>query len=99
MREKIVYWRSVLGTKQGRREHYELLKDTGFFEGMFMSSPVGFPDHEASMYKRGRRDQGMRMFFDWMKFARAETFLMLDENDDQFKPYAIATEALDGGRL
>ena len=79
--ERAKFWRDVLAGEIGRREIFALLTDAHAFEERFACGPNGFPDPHATFFHAGEQAFGHRLFLTVLKYDRARTLLMLEEND------------------
>lgn len=77
-------WSGMLDTPIGRLCIWELLEATGWRHTAFAAGPNGFPQPEATWFKAGQAEVGMRLFQSLLVLARANVLTMLDENDPRF---------------
>ena len=83
-KERARFWQSVLGTEIGRREVWGLLSAAGTFETPFACGPNGFPHPEATWFKAGQQEVGLRLFFSMQRIDAQAVFQMQQENDPRF---------------
>lgn len=91
-RDSTSFWKGVFADRIGRREMYALLAESGLKDTFFAVGPNGFPQLEASMYKRGSHDYGYKLFLQWLRVDRLGVMTMLDENDPYFMKNAPPVE-------
>lgn len=79
-RECAAFWQFVLADRIGRREIFKLLKMIRAFEtSPFASTPIGFPDPNATFYNAGQIDLGRQVYQMLAIVARGELFALQDE--------------------
>lgn len=83
-RESERFWRDVFATEVGRREMWALLRDTGALTVEFSCGPNGFPQPEATWFKTGQREFGLRLYRSWLRLDRDGVFAMHEDNDPDF---------------
>ena len=82
--QKRAIYRQLFSTPAGRRVMWEILNDTNPFEALFVTGPNGFPQPEATWFRAGQREYGLRLYQSWQLLDRDGVNLMLDENDPRF---------------
>lgn len=82
--EARAFWRRVLATPDGRREVWQLLEAAHWREKDFASTPIGFPDVNATFYRLGQRDYGLWLYHTLLGHDRDGVLTMLDDHDPRF---------------
>lgn len=83
-RESDGFWRLVLGSTVGRRELWGLLAAAHTFDTVFACGPTGFPQSEATWFKAGEQQFGLRLYQSWLRLSPELVALMHAENDVRF---------------
>ena len=83
-KQSAAFWQRVLGTEVGRRELWRILASAGAFETPFACGPTGFPQPEATWFKAGQQEFGLRLFFSWQRLDPQGVLVMQQENDPRF---------------
>ncbi len=80
------WWSQALRDPIGGRIIWALLRDEMhvFSDEVFMSGPNGFPQPEATEYRRGQRDLGMRIYRTLVCYDREAVFALHDQLDPFF---------------
>jgi len=79
--EASAFWKSILGTKVGRREIWKLLSDSHAFEDRFACGPNGFPQVEATWFQAGEKSFGQRLWLTLQRYDVDSVLLMHREHD------------------
>jgi len=95
-REHESFWKAVFADPIGRREMWALLQDMHPFETVFACGPSGFPQPEATWFKAGEQQLGLRLYQSWHQIDPEGVMLMQRENDSRFaKPRKRKTNGRD----
>ena len=85
-RERLEFWQSIMSTKIGRREMWDLLENGHAFQTQFAVTPAGFPDANAAWFHAGEQAYAYRLFLTMMKNDPANTQVMLQEFEARIMP-------------
>ena len=78
------FWAGVFATAIGRREMWNLLQEAGAFEVQFACGPNGFPQVEATWFKAGASNYGLRLYHSWLLAEPEGVRQMHIENDSRW---------------
>jgi hypothetical protein len=83
--EETEFWERVFADPVGRRVMWAFLESCSTFGERFANGPNGFPQAEASWYRAGERDTGLRMWRSWLRAVPDGVCEMMHEHDPALK--------------
>ena len=83
-KQSAAFWQRIFGTEVGRRELWRVLESAGTFQTPFACGPTGFPQPEATWFRAGQQELGLRLFFSWQRLDPGGVLLMQQEHDPRF---------------
>lgn len=83
-REGDRFWQELFQSEVGRREMWKLLATMHPFDTTFACGPNGFPQPEATWFKAGEQQIGLRIYQTWLAKYPLEVMAMHKEHDPRF---------------
>lgn len=84
------FWAGVFADRVGRREMWRFFhEESHAFNAVFPTSPIGFPDPNATFFAAGEQNLGLRLYHRCLRFAQQGVAWMHIEHDPRHaKPEA-----------